>query len=89
MNAHLIFGIALLAISLGAGVFIGLMNLRGSRGPRERIFVRRACAATWAMVMFFIGAMIYLHPPQLYVAMAVFFGAHTRLHYPAGPPSTS
>jgi hypothetical protein len=65
-------GFGLLGIALLVGIVLTILNVRDAKGPKERRFVRRACAGIWALVALFIAAEFYLGPPHRYIAGAVF-----------------
>ncbi len=65
-------GWAVFGLTVAAGLWASHSSLRSVRGPRERVFVRRTCAALWGMVIGFVVAVFHLVPPWNWVAAAVF-----------------
>jgi len=64
-----------------AGFFAGVLllalvatflNVRNTRGPKERRFVVRACVATWALFVSFLLLLYFVGPPWRYVIVVVY-----------------
>ncbi len=66
-------GITLILAVLAAGMAVGYLNVKRARGPKERRFVRRACLATWGLVLLFLFCLFGLPSPYRYLSAAGFF----------------
>ena len=81
LNPKFVAAAVLVTMTLIAGVIVGWLNVRNARGPRERRFVRRACAGMWLLVMFFVASILFLAPPYQYVAPALLAVIITAVMY--------
>lgn len=75
MTGWFIAGLALVGLSLTVGVFASVSGVKSARGPRERAFVRRACAASSGMVSLFVVAAFVLPVPYNWISAVLFLFA--------------
>lgn len=73
MKTEFIFGIVILALLIAGGALGTLSNIRGTRGPRERRFVIRACLGAWALFLTLVALVIVLPSPYRWIAGVLFF----------------
>lgn len=75
MTGWFITGLVLVGLSLLGGVFATASGVKTARGPRERVFVRRACAASSGMVSLFVVAAFVLPAPYNWISAVLFLFA--------------
>lgn len=73
MKIEFIFGIVILVLLIAGGALGTLSNIRGTRGPRERRFVIRACMGAWALFLSLVALVILLPSPYRWIAGILFF----------------
>lgn len=73
LSIQAISGIFLVAVAVIGGGFATLANIRGARGPRERLFVIRICVAAWLLIASMLALMYFLPSPWRYAAMFFYF----------------
>ena len=81
MNAELILGASLIAVSVGGSVIISFRNIAITRGPRERRFAIRSSFALFALIAGFIASLFYLNAPWVYLAAVLWLVVLTAVHY--------
>lgn len=75
MKGWIIAGLALVGLSLLGGVVALASGLKSACGPRERAFVRRACAASSGMVSLFVVAAFVFPRPYNWISAVLFLFA--------------
>lgn len=68
-----IFGLTLVGFAVIGGGWASWVNIRQTRGPRERSFVVRICVAAWLLILSMLGLMYVLPAPYKYLAMLFYF----------------
>ena len=64
----LIGGIAGTIIGCLGGIIGTYFSIKNTKGPRERVFMIRFCAATWAALLVFLAWLLFLPTPYNYLA---------------------
>jgi hypothetical protein len=67
-TAGFIGGIAGAVIGCLGGMIGTYFSIKNTKGPRERAFMIKFCAATWAALLVFLAWLLFLPTPYKYLA---------------------
>jgi hypothetical protein len=73
VSVRILAGVAITAVALVGGGVATYLNIRNSRGPKEKAFVTRACTVAWAVILSMLAAVYLLPPPWRYIAAGGYF----------------